>query len=278
MVKKYQLHLMSRPWSRARGWSFSNSTLPRWAPSCSAFTATPQQSSIYWQGEEYSLRPIQAEGFEMTGQGAQPMPTLFVGNVGWFITALVLYVEDLVGAKLIRHRTLGKYLDGQPEADPEKDLPPDIWYVERKAAENNEIVEFELASALDVAGVQLPRRHIVANVCWWLSCGGYRGPYCGLVIREGRKEVYVPCRNTASTPSEHFRLAPEDLAAAEDRGQVLSVVHSHPDYPVAPSEADRVSCEASGLPWHILEVRRGDDEQVRAGELVSFTPDGYQAR
>lgn len=105
MVKKYQLHLMSRPWSRARGWSFSNSTLPRWAPSCSAFTATPQQSSIYWQGEEYSLRPIQAEGFEMTGQGAQPMPTLFVGNVGWFITALVLYVEDLVGAKLIRHRT-----------------------------------------------------------------------------------------------------------------------------------------------------------------------------
>lgn len=49
---------------------------------------------------------------------------------------------------------------------------------------------------------------------------------CGLVIREGRKEVYVPCRNTASTPSEHFRLAPEDFAAAEDRGQVLAVVHT----------------------------------------------------
>lgn len=100
---------------------------------------------------------------------------------------------------------------------------------------------------------------------------------CGLVIREGRKEVYVPCRNTASTPSEHFRLAPEDFAAAEDRGQVLAVVHSHPDHPAAPSEADRVSCEASGLPWHILEVRKGDDEQVRPGELVSFTPEGYQA-
>ena len=70
-------------------------------------------------------------------------------------------------------------MDGQPEADPDEELPPDIWYVERKAAENNETVQFELASALDFAGVQLPRRQIVANVCWWLSCGGYRGPYCG---------------------------------------------------------------------------------------------------
>lgn len=100
---------------------------------------------------------------------------------------------------------------------------------------------------------------------------------CGLLVREGRKEVYVACRNTASTPSEHFRLAPEDYAAAEDRGRVLAVVHSHPDYPAAPSEADRVSCEASGLPWHILEVRKGDDGELRAGELVSFTPEGYEA-
>lgn len=91
----------------------------------------------------------------------------------------MLYFEDLVGAKLIRHRTLGKYLDGQPQADPDKELPPDIWYVERKAAENNEAVQFELASALDFAGVQLRCRQIVANVCWWLSCGGYRRPYCG---------------------------------------------------------------------------------------------------
>ncbi|MBP3999914.1 C40 family peptidase [Pseudomonas koreensis] len=100
---------------------------------------------------------------------------------------------------------------------------------------------------------------------------------CGLVIRENRRQVYVPCRNTATTPSEHFRLAPEDYAAAEDRGEVLAVVHSHPDYPATPSEADRVACEASGLPWHILEVRKGDDEQLVAGELVTTMPEGYQA-
>ncbi|MFC6297669.1 phage tail protein [Pseudomonas sp. CCM 7893] len=111
-------------------------------------------------------------------------------------------------------------------------------------------------------------RHAVAD---------YPNECCGLLIREGRKRVYVPCRNTATTPSEHFRLAPEDYAAAEERGEVLAVIHSHPDYPATPSEADRVACEASGLPWHILEVRKGDDNIVRPGEWASLTPNGYQA-
>ena len=56
-------------------------------------------------------------------------------------------------------------------------------------------------------------RHAVAD---------YPHECCGLLIREGRKRVYVPCRNTASTPSEHFRLAPEDYAAAEERGDILA--------------------------------------------------------
>lgn len=105
----------------------------------------------------------------------------------------------------------------------------------------------------------------------------YPSECCGLLIRDGRKTRYVPCRNVATTPSEHFRLAPQDYAAAEECGEILAVVHSHPDYPATASEADRVSCEASGLPWHILEVRKGDEGQVYAGELVTITPTGYQA-
>lgn len=100
---------------------------------------------------------------------------------------------------------------------------------------------------------------------------------CGLIIRENRKQLYVPCRNTAATPSEHFRLAPEDYAAAEDRGEVLAVVHSHPDHSAMPSDADRVACEASGIPWHIVEVRKGADDGVAVGELYSFVPAGYEA-
>lgn len=94
---------------------------------------------------------------------------------------------------------------------------------------------------------------------------------CGLIVAAGRRERYVPCRNTASG-TEHFALAPEDYAAAEDAGRVLAVVHSHPDAPPLPSDADLAGCEASGLPWHIVSVTAEG-----AGELHSFAPTGWRA-
>ena len=68
---------------------------------------------------------------------------------------------------------------GNPTADPDEALPDEIWYIERKATETNKTIEFELVSALDIGGVKLPRRRIIANYCSWMSLGGYRGPYCG---------------------------------------------------------------------------------------------------
>lgn len=135
--------------------------------------------SITFQGLEYDPWPIKSEGFEMTGDGKQPLPVLSLANVNGYIGSLCIYLQDLVGAKVTRRRTLSKYLDGQPEADPTEELSPDIFHVERKLSDDNEMVQFELASSLDFEGQQIPRRQVIANTCSWLTIGGYRGPYCG---------------------------------------------------------------------------------------------------
>ena len=99
---------------------------------------------------------------------------------------------------------------------------------------------------------------------------------CGLVVIKDRGESYFPCRNTA-TGNGHFVLAPEDYARAEDHGRIGAIVHSHPDYPATPSEADRVGCEASGLPWYIVSVEKSSDGEPVAGDLNGYVPEGYVA-
>jgi len=100
---------------------------------------------------------------------------------------------------------------------------------------------------------------------------------CGLIVAIEGHEHYLPCRNLAGTPSEHFRLPAEDYAVAEDKGEVLALVHSHPDAAATPSDADRVMCEHSGLTWHIVSVGQVDGEAPECGDLQTIQPNGYVA-
>lgn len=101
---------------------------------------------------------------------------------------------------------------------------------------------------------------------------------CGLVVMTEDGERYFPCRNIAVTPSEHFKMAPQDYADAEDAGQITCVVHSHPNAPARPSQRDLVACERGTVPWLIVAVwKEPGDESPKVADNYMFLPSGYEA-
>ena len=127
---------------------------------------------IVWAGNEYLRFPIQISGFAFQN-GQIPRPKLVVSNALGTISAILLSVNetttgnDLTGATVTRIRTLAKFLDavnfsgntnpyGTP--DPTAEFPQEIYSIDRKATETREIVEFELASVLDLVSITCPKR------------------------------------------------------------------------------------------------------------------------
>ena len=140
-----------------------------------------QEADIIWQGQTYTRFPVKAEGFKQSATGALPRPTLTASNINGYLGALARAYQGFGGCKLTRTRTFGRFLDaanfpgGNPQADPSQHLPPEIWFVDRKASEDGQTISFELASSLDLVAVKLPRRQYIQNACTWV----YRGADCG---------------------------------------------------------------------------------------------------
>jgi len=161
---------------------------------------------IIWNSQAYLAFPIEATEFEYTGTGSLPRPKLRISNIYGTITGIILTLPNgLEGAKVTRIRTLARYLDAanfpdagilltedsdallledgssilleaiNPTEDPTAEFPREIYYIDRKASENRDLIEFELAAAFDLVGVRAPKRQCVSNVCQWT----YRGPECG---------------------------------------------------------------------------------------------------
>ncbi len=153
-----------------------STNVTRWHNGCNSDIT----GNIIWDSQTYFRFAIEAEGFEWTSQGSLPRPTLTVSNIDGVITALLLNVNnttpgnDLAGAKIRRIRTLKRYLDGEATADKYAHWPIEVWYIDRKATETRDVVQFELASKFDLAGQFLPKRQLIANVCQW----EYRSSEC----------------------------------------------------------------------------------------------------
>jgi len=91
---------------------------------------------------------------------------------------------------------------------------------------------------------------------------------CGLLVVINGRHHYRPCRNVSDAPEESFIIDPNDWAAAEDRGAIIAVVHSHPDGDPTPSDADRRQCDLGHVPWHIV------GPQIDGWSMI--TPPGYR--
>jgi phage-related protein len=188
-----------------------------------AGTNLVNNGEVVWKGNPYLRFPVEADGFEYTGQGALPRPKIRISNILGSITAILLSMPNgLEAAKITRIRTLGRYLDAanfpvsgdilltedsdallledsgtillepiNPTEDFSAEFPREIYYIDRKSAENREIVEFELASVFDLAGVRAPKRQCIANICQWV----YRSAECG----------YTPVSNFSGTYSSTAR-------------------------------------------------------------------------
>lgn len=97
----------------------------------------------------------------------------------------------------------------------------------------------------------------------------------GVVVVERGKPVYIACENTATKPGDEFRMGKTDWARAEARGEIIALIHSHPNAGAAPSDADRAQCEASGVPWWIIAVH-DDAGTVSAVDVSRTEPCGYE--
>ena len=150
-----------------------------------AGTTLNANGKIKWQDNFYLRFPIQASGFAFQ-RGQLPRPKLIISNAGlssissaidhFSVSAILLEVNlttpgnDLTGATVTRLRTLAKFLDKEnfidgvnPTEDKTAEFPKEVYKIDRKSAENREVVEFELAAPTDLAGIRVPNRRATRN-------------------------------------------------------------------------------------------------------------------
>ncbi|MBM6636605.1 phage minor tail protein L [Leclercia adecarboxylata] len=134
--------------------------------------------SIWWQGQEYKAWPCQIDGVEASTSGSSAQPKLSVANLDGSVTALCLAYDDLLQAKVTIHDTLAQYLDarnfagGNPAADATQEKLQ-VWYIDAKTSETNEVVEFALSSPMDLQGLMIPTRQL-HSLCTWCIRNKYR--------------------------------------------------------------------------------------------------------
>ena len=130
--------------------------------------------AIVFNGISYTPFPVKVEGYEFRSDGSLPRPKVTLSNMNGFVSNILLGSVNLIGAQFIRRRVYARYIDavnfpnnqnpyGTP--DPTAAYPDEIFFVNRKVTENSQVVQFELATSLDLEQAQLPNRQVLSQIC-----------------------------------------------------------------------------------------------------------------
>ena len=147
--------------------------------------------------KEYVAIPIQVEGIEFSSTGVSNRPTLSLANIPILSRNIsnnsdgvddendildilnaegVTNNEDLLNSKVVVRRTLLSKIysssDSAPSSSP-VEFPSQTYVIDRVASENNIVVQFELATPMDIEGVLLPNRVVIGKYCPWKYQGHF---------------------------------------------------------------------------------------------------------
>lgn len=136
---------------------------------------TANGKNIYFDGQKYLGVPTIFSGNEIKSDGTQlPKPRFGITNEYGYASKILSQTGGLLGAKFIRRRIFAKFLDAQtwdgdvPSwniSDTGAVITEDIFYFDKKIIENKQLIEMELATAIELEGVKIPRRQMFANNC-----------------------------------------------------------------------------------------------------------------
>ena len=150
---------------------------------------------IVFDGNTYYGFPITMDGLEVANDGAMGRPNLTIANVESLLLTGSTFqnafsstaaeggakpgisnfkLNDLIGKRLTRRRTLEKYLNIDPVTSATKaaiEFPKAVYIIDRIANKTNIMVNIELSVPFDLAGIRVPRREVVGKYCSWIYKG-----------------------------------------------------------------------------------------------------------
>jgi lambda family phage minor tail protein L len=129
----------------------------------SVYHLSPQiyadHSLISYGGQTYNFAPLKIDGFETKSLSTDlPRPTMTISNASSILLAPVTSLGDIVGATVTYTVTYASYLDAGANPDTSQYAARGVWRISAKTVETNQMIQFELASPLDMPNMMYPVR------------------------------------------------------------------------------------------------------------------------